>query len=81
MIVAEKEGGGTSCTGIVSGSQRLKTEHLVMAVSDAPATFLKSTPKGGLSRGIFVTDRYLILIITDILITAGNSNKLNNVNW
>lgn len=67
VIVAEKEGGGTACTGIVSGSQRLKTEHLVMAVSDAPATFLKSAPKGGLSRGIFITDRSILAANKEML--------------
>jgi len=58
---------GSRCAGIVSGSQRLATDHLVMAVSDAPKSFLLSTPKGGLSRGIFITDRSIL---------AGNKEML-----
>lgn len=58
VIVSQKIG-QPHCAGIVSGSQRLITEHLVMAVSDAPKSFLKSAPKGGLSRGIFITDRFV----------------------
>jgi len=60
VIVAQSEGGAPQCSGIVSGSQRLATQHLVMAVSDAPKSFLKSAPTGGLSRGIFITDRSIL---------------------
>lgn len=56
VIVGEKDG-KLHCSGIVSGSQRLATQHLVIAVSDAPKSFLCSAPSGGLSRGIFITDR------------------------
>ncbi|XP_054261403.1 rab proteins geranylgeranyltransferase component A-like [Macrosteles quadrilineatus] len=60
VIVAQGGEGGPHCAGIVSGSQRLTTQHLVIAVSDAPKSFLKSAPTGGLSRGIFITDRSIL---------------------
>ncbi|XP_066998765.2 rab proteins geranylgeranyltransferase component A 2 [Anabrus simplex] len=53
-------GAGGECTGIVSGQQRLDTTHLVMGVGYAPPEFLKTAPSGGLSRGIFVTDRSIL---------------------
>ncbi|KAG8315250.1 hypothetical protein J6590_075349 [Homalodisca vitripennis] len=61
-VIISQQGGEPHCAGIVSGSQRLSTEHLVMAVSDAPKTFLQSAPTGGLSRGIFLTDSDAIMI-------------------
>ncbi|XP_046665799.1 rab proteins geranylgeranyltransferase component A 1 isoform X2 [Homalodisca vitripennis] len=66
-VIISQQGGEPHCAGIVSGSQRLSTEHLVMAVSDAPKTFLQSAPTGGLSRGIFLTDRSML---------AGNKEML-----
>jgi hypothetical protein len=41
----------------MSGGQRLETGHLVLAVTSAPPQFLEAAPSGGMSRGIFVTDR------------------------
>ena len=57
VITAEGEDSKSHCKGIVSGGQRLETSHLVMGVGYAPPEFLQGAPPGGLSRGIFVTDR------------------------
>uniref|UniRef100_A0A1B6CWS9 Rab proteins geranylgeranyltransferase component A n=1 Tax=Clastoptera arizonana TaxID=38151 RepID=A0A1B6CWS9_9HEMI len=59
-VIVEQKDNNYVCTGIVSGSQRLATEHLVLAVSDAPSSFLKAAPTGGLSRGIFITNRSIM---------------------
>lgn len=48
------------CVGIMSGQQRLETANLVMGVGYAPPDFVKTAPSGGLSRGIFVTDRSML---------------------
>lgn len=48
------------CKGIVSNQQRLNAQHLVMGISNAPKSFLKSAPTSGLSRGIFLIDRSIL---------------------
>ena len=57
VIVSCGEDTKPACQGIVSGGQRLETSHLVMGVGYAPPQFLQGAPSGGLSRGIFITDR------------------------
>jgi hypothetical protein len=57
VIVSDGEDSRLTCQAIVSGGQRLKTSHLVLGVGYAPPQFLKAAPPGGLSRGIFITDR------------------------
>ena len=57
LIVSDKGDSQLICHGIMSGGRRLETCHLVMAVSTAPPQFLKAAPSGGMSRGIFITDR------------------------
>uniref|UniRef100_A0A8D8Y315 Rab proteins geranylgeranyltransferase component A n=3 Tax=Cacopsylla melanoneura TaxID=428564 RepID=A0A8D8Y315_9HEMI len=52
--------GGETCKGIVSTKQRLGTKHLVIGVPNAPSSFLKSIPKKGMSRGMFITDRSIL---------------------
>ncbi|KAJ4446648.1 hypothetical protein ANN_13345 [Periplaneta americana] len=59
LIVSEVDS-KTTCQGIVSGGQRLETEHLVLGVGYAPPDFLQTAPPGGLSRGIFITDRSIL---------------------
>ncbi|KAK7865799.1 hypothetical protein R5R35_001264 [Gryllus longicercus] len=51
---------GEKCIGIMSGQQHLETANLVMGVGYAPPDFVKTAPSGGLSRGIFVTDRSIL---------------------
>ncbi|KAJ9600791.1 hypothetical protein L9F63_001071, partial [Diploptera punctata] len=63
VIVSSGEDAKTTCKGIVSGGQRLDTSHLVMGVGYAPPQFLQGAPSGGLSRGIFVTDRTLTFLL------------------
>lgn len=57
VIVSDKGDSQLICHGIMSGGQRLEACHLVLAVSSAPAQFLKAAPSDGMSRGIFITDR------------------------
>lgn len=45
------------CKGIISDGQRLTADHLVLGVPDAPKSFLQKAPTGGLSRGIFITNK------------------------
>lgn len=49
-----------ACKGIVSTKQRLGTQHLVIGVPNAPSSFLKSIPKKGMSRAMFITDRSIM---------------------
>lgn len=49
-----------ACRGIVSTQQRLGTQHLVIGVPNAPSTFLKTIPRKGMSRGLFITDRSIM---------------------
>lgn len=56
-IIVHGEGDESLCKGIISGGQRLTADHLVLSVPDAPKTFLQKTPTGGLSRGIFITNK------------------------
>lgn len=56
VIVSDAEDSKATCQAIVSGGRRLNTSHLVLAVGYAPPQFLQA-PFGGLSRGIFITDR------------------------
>ncbi|XP_075235250.1 rab escort protein [Lycorma delicatula] len=60
VVIGDIEGGGKRCNGIISNQQKLRTQHLVTGVADAPKAFLKSTPKIGVSRGIFITDRSIL---------------------
>lgn len=57
VIVSDGEDSNLTCHAIVSGGRRLNTSHLVLAVGYAPPQFLQTAPNGGLSRGIFITDR------------------------
>lgn len=57
LIVSDKGDSQLICRGIMSGGQRLETCYLVLAVTSAPPQFLKAAPSGGVSRGIFITDR------------------------
>lgn len=57
LIVSDKGNSELICHGIMSGGQRLEACHLVIAVTSAPPQFLKAAPSGGMSRGIFITDR------------------------
>ena len=57
IIITESGNDDSVCKGIVSDGQRLTADHLVMSVPDAPKTFLQKAPSGGLSRGIFVTNK------------------------
>ena len=57
LIVGDKGDSQLICHGIISGRQRLETSHLVLAVTSAPPQFLNAAPSGGVSRGIFITDR------------------------
>jgi hypothetical protein len=57
VIVSKGEDSNLICQGIMSGGQRLKTSHLVLGVGYTPPQFLQASPLGGLSRGIFITDR------------------------
>lgn len=58
LIVTDGQDSVSACRGIVSGGQRLESNHLVLGVGYAPPQFLQAAPPGGLSRGIFITDRY-----------------------
>ncbi|KAI5702784.1 hypothetical protein M8J75_004113 [Diaphorina citri] len=49
-----------TCRGIVSTKQRLGTQHLVIGVPNAPSSFLKTIPKKGMSRAMFITDRSIL---------------------
>jgi len=60
LIVSDKGNSQLICHGIMSGGQRLETCHLVTAVTSAPPQFLKAAPSGGMSRGIFITDRSIL---------------------
>lgn len=60
VIVTDKGDSRLICHGIMSGGQRLETCHLVLAVSSAPAQFLNAAPAGGMSRGVFITDRSIL---------------------
>ncbi|PSN42493.1 hypothetical protein C0J52_09794 [Blattella germanica] len=59
-IIVTTDGSNSTCQGIISGKQRLETSNLVMAVGYAPVQFLQGAPFGGLSRGIFITDRSIM---------------------
>lgn len=59
-LIVTGEGSDSVCKGIISDGQRLTTDHLVLDVPDAPPSFLQKTPTGGLSRGIFITNKYNI---------------------
>ena len=56
-VIVTGEGNDSVCKGIISDGQRLTTGHLVLSVPDAPKTFLQKAPTGGLSRGVFVTNK------------------------
>lgn len=60
LIVTDGQGSVSACRGIVSGGQRLESHHLVLGVGYAPPQFLQAAPPGGLSRGIFITDRSIL---------------------
>lgn len=49
-----------SCKGISSGGRRLEAGSVVMGVGYAPERFLQGAGPGGLSRGIFITDRSIL---------------------
>lgn len=48
------------CKGVISAGKRLEAENLVLCMEYAPPEYLASAPKGGLSRGIFITDRSIL---------------------
>lgn len=48
------------CKGVASGGRRLDSVNLVMGVGHAPAQYLAAAKPGGLSRGIFITDRSIL---------------------
>ena len=56
-IIVAGEGDDSVCKGIISDGQRLTAGHLVLSVPDAPKSFLQKAPNGGLSRGVFVTNK------------------------
>ncbi|XP_046394320.1 rab proteins geranylgeranyltransferase component A [Ischnura elegans] len=53
-------GSDSKCKGVISAGKRLETENLVLGMEYAPPQYLASAPKGGLSRGIFITDRSIL---------------------
>ncbi|XP_065207193.1 rab proteins geranylgeranyltransferase component A 1 [Planococcus citri] len=59
-IIVTGEGSSSVCKGIISDGQRLTTDHLVLDVPDAPPSFLQKTPTGGLSRGVFITNKSIL---------------------
>lgn len=51
-----------ACCGLLSEDQRFKCSHVVMEASYAPqeyVAFTNSVPQQNISRGIFITDRYV----------------------
>lgn len=62
-VIVSGEGDNSLCKGIISDGQRLTTDHLVLDVPDAPPSFLQKAPTSGLSRGIFVTNKYVFFLL------------------
>lgn len=48
------------CKAIISGRQRLALEHLVVGQGHLPPEIVASEGENQISRGIFITDRYLL---------------------
>ena len=59
------------CKAILTGKQRLTLEHLVVGQGHLPPEIVASTGENQISRGIFITDRYVFLFISNTI------NKLN----
>lgn len=51
------------CKAIISGKQRISLEHLVVGQGHLPPEVVASEGDQRISRGIFITDRYLLVLL------------------